>query len=43
MVWAGTTAIGAGKATIREGERKGWVVVVSNYDPPGNIAGEEPY
>jgi pathogenesis-related protein 1 len=43
MVWKDTTAIGAGKATIQEGERKGWLVVVCNYDPPGNIAGEKPY
>lgn len=43
VVWKGTTAIGAGKAMIQEGERKGWLVVVCNYDPPGNIAGEPPY
>ena len=43
MVWKDTTAIGAGKAIILEGEQKGWLVVVCNYDPPGNIAGVKPY
>ena len=43
MVWKDTTAIGAGKATIQEGERKGWLVIVCNYDPPGNTAGKKPY
>jgi pathogenesis-related protein 1 len=43
MVWKNTTVIGVGKATIQEGELKGWLVVVCNYDPPGNIAGEKPY
>jgi hypothetical protein len=43
MVWKDTTAIGAGKATIQEGDRKGWLVVVCNYDPPGNISGKKPY
>jgi hypothetical protein len=38
-----TTEIGAGKAIIRAGERKGWLVIVCNYDPPGNITGEKPY
>src|SRR4051794_38956705 len=40
MVWK---AIGAGKAIIQESERKGWRVVVCDYDPPGNVAGEKPY
>jgi hypothetical protein len=43
MVWKDTTEIGAGQAIIRIGDKKGWVVVVCNYNPPGNIAGEMPY
>lgn len=43
MVWKDTTDIGAGKATIQLGEKKGWVVIVCNYNPPGNFAGEKPY
>jgi hypothetical protein len=38
-----TTQIGAGKAIIQTGETKGWVVVVCNYNPPGNITHEQPY
>ena len=43
MVWQETTEIGAGKATIGKGEKQGWTVVVCNYNPPGNIAGQRPY
>jgi hypothetical protein len=42
MVWKDTTTIGAGKATIQGGKLKGWLVVVCNYDPPGNISGQKP-
>ena len=40
MIWRATTAIGAGKATIRTGIYQGWVVHVCNYDPPGNYFGQ---
>jgi pathogenesis-related protein 1 len=43
MVWKGTTKIGAGVAVVKEGRFKGLVVVVCNYDPPGNVVGEKPY
>jgi pathogenesis-related protein 1 len=43
MVWKSTTEIGAGKATIQQGEKQGWTVVVCNYNPPGNMVGEKPY
>lgn len=43
IVWKGTQAIGAGRATIRDGERKGWIIVVCNYDPGGNLPGQSPY
>jgi pathogenesis-related protein 1 len=43
MVWRTTTAIGAGKAVLQTGERKGWTVIVCNYDPPGNVTGETAY
>jgi pathogenesis-related protein 1 len=43
MVWKGTTKIGAGVAVVKEGRFKGLMVVVCNYDPPGNIIGEKPY
>jgi hypothetical protein len=43
MVWKDTTEIGAGKAIIQKGEKKGWVVIVCNYSPPGNIRGQKPY
>jgi pathogenesis-related protein 1 len=43
MVWKDTTEIGAGKAVIRTGQKQGWLVIVCNYNPPGNIAGQKPY
>ena len=43
IVWKDTTEIGAGKAIIEKGEKRGWTVVVCNYNPAGNIAGQVPY
>jgi uncharacterized protein YkwD len=43
MVWKDTTEIGAGKAIIQAGDSKGWLVIVCNYDPPGNYTGQKPY
>lgn len=43
MVWKTSTKIGAGKAVIRKGDLKGYMVIVCNYDPPGNVVGEKPY
>ncbi len=43
MVWADTTSIGAGKATIKVGDLKGAQVIVCNYNPPGNFIGKTPY
>jgi pathogenesis-related protein 1 len=43
MVWKKSTKIGAGKAVIQKGDLKGYTVIVCNYDPPGNFAGEKPY
>jgi pathogenesis-related protein 1 len=38
MVWKNTSQIGCAKAECR-----GNVIVVCNYDPPGNILGQKPY
>lgn len=38
MVWRGTTKIGCAKV-----ECKGNVIIVCNYDPPGNVLGEKPF
>ena len=43
MVWSKSTKIGAGKAVIKEGQYKGWTVIVGDYDPRGNVGGEKPY
>ncbi len=43
MVWEDTTEIGAGKAVIQAGDRKGSLLVVCNYNPRGNMIGEEPF
>jgi len=43
MVWSKTTEVGAGKAVIKTGPMKGWLVIVANYDPPGNYRGVKPY
>jgi pathogenesis-related protein 1 len=38
MVWRDTTRVGCGKA-----ECNGQIIVVCDYDPPGNILGRSPY
>jgi pathogenesis-related protein 1 len=38
MVWRGTTHVGFGTAQVN-----GMTVVVANYEPPGNIAGQPPF
>ena len=38
MVWEDTGEIGCGKT-----ECEGKVIIVCNYDPPGNVLGEKPY
>ena len=38
MVWKDTRQIGCAKAECR-----GNVIVVCNYDPPGNVLGQKPY
>lgn len=38
MVWGSTSHIGCAKAECR-----GNVIVVCNYDPPGNVMGQKPY
>lgn len=43
MVWSKSQKIGAGAAEIKTGPFKGGIVVVCNYDPPGNMAGETPF
>ncbi len=40
MVWRGSGEMGAGIALIRTGPRQGMLVLVCNYDPPGNVVGE---
>jgi pathogenesis-related protein 1 len=39
MIWKNTTEMGAGMATCANGS----VIVVANYNPPGNFSGEYPY
>jgi pathogenesis-related protein 1 len=39
MVWRGTTEVGYGVATSRDG----WTYVVANYSPAGNTPGQRPY
>jgi uncharacterized protein YkwD len=43
MVWKDTTEIGVGKAVYTTGEKKGRLIIVANYNPPGNFKGEKPY
>jgi hypothetical protein len=38
MVWRNTKQIGCAKA-----ECKGYIIVVCNYDPPGNVMEQKPY
>ena len=38
MVWKNTRQIGCAKAECKDN-----VIVVCNYDPPGNVLGEKPY
>jgi pathogenesis-related protein 1 len=38
VVWKDTKEVGCAKA-----ECKGIIIVVCNYDPPGNVLGEKPY
>lgn len=39
MIWSGTYSMGAGAAFCPSGG----IIVVANYDPPGNYLGEYPY
>ncbi|WP_203561527.1 CAP domain-containing protein [Ideonella livida] len=39
MVWKGTTHVGMGQAHCPSGA----VIIVANYDPPGNYMGQSPY
>ena len=39
MVWSKTTHVGMAKAVCKDGS----VLVVANYDPPGNYLGQKPY
>lgn len=39
MVWKRTTHVGMGQAVCSNGA----IIIVGNYDPPGNFTGQEPY
>jgi len=39
MVWRDTQRLGMGQATCPDGA----VIIVANYDPPGNVMGQYPY
>jgi pathogenesis-related protein 1 len=39
MVWSSTTAVGIGSATCSNGA----IIVVANYNPPGNYLGQKAY
>jgi pathogenesis-related protein 1 len=43
MMWRTTTEIGAGQAVIQRGEMQGWIIIVCNYHPAGNVTGQRPY
>lgn len=43
MVWGRTKSVGVGSAVMKKGPFKGQLVIVANYDPPGNVVGEKPY
>jgi pathogenesis-related protein 1 len=42
MVWRKSRRMGCGIARYQRGPWK-WVILVCNYDPPGNMMGESPY
>lgn len=42
-VWRNTTHIGCGKSIMEDEYGVKWLVVVCNYNPPGNIIGQFPY
>jgi pathogenesis-related protein 1 len=39
MIWRNTTQVGIGIATCKDGS----IIIVANYDPPGNYLGENVY
>jgi pathogenesis-related protein 1 len=39
MVWSKTKKLGIGMATCKNGS----IIIVGNYDPPGNYVGEKPF
>lgn len=39
MVWQGSSAVGIGQATCKDGA----VIIVANYDPMGNMLGKKAY
>ena len=39
MIWKDTERMGMGQATCRTGA----IIIVANYDPPGNVVGRYPY
>lgn len=39
MVWKNTTEIGIGVAKCSDGA----IIIVANYNPPGNVLGQKPY
>jgi pathogenesis-related protein 1 len=39
MVWSKTKKLGIGMAPCKNGS----IIIVANYDPPGNYVGEKPY
>lgn len=39
MVWRGTERVGMGQAVCKSGA----LIIVANYDPPGNVVGSYPY
>jgi uncharacterized protein YkwD len=39
MVWKNTTHVGIGVAECSDGA----IIIVADYDPPGNVMGEKPY
>jgi pathogenesis-related protein 1 len=43
MVWKATTTVGCGKAVMKRGAYEGFVVLVCNYSPAGNVTGQKPF
>ena len=42
-VWRNSTEIGCGKSIMTDSSGRNFLVIVCNYNPPGNMVGQFPY